>query len=108
MFSKFQAVWFTPSTAGEGFDSVGSIVQLCNYEFRQEKGESETEDLNRLTGEGRGGRAAVWVLSSFLQPCHFQAERKTGAAQNLLLWPELLKQDPNRSTKHLQSDCCCY
>lgn len=46
---------------------MGSNMQLCNYEFSQEKGESETEDLTRITGEGRGGRAAVWVLSSLLQ-----------------------------------------
>lgn len=26
-------------------------MQLCNYEFRQAKGESKPEDVNRLTGE---------------------------------------------------------
>lgn len=54
---------------------MGSNMQLCNYEFSQEKGESETEDLTRITGEGRGGRAAVWVLSSLLQPCHFHSRK---------------------------------
>lgn len=66
MTVSFKFLIYTKRCWG-GFWLHGQHSALCNHEFSQAKRESRAEDVNRLTGEGKGGRAAVWILSSLLQ-----------------------------------------
>lgn len=76
---------------------------LLYYECSQK----ETEFGRELGGQQREARAVMQVLSTHpaLHRCAIStAERQTVVSQNLLLCPALIKQKPNRSQKHLQSN----
>jgi len=68
-------------------------------------------EQSRLGGQQREARAVTQVHSAHAMLCRCAistAERQTVVSQNPLLCPALIKQNPNRSQKHLQSNWCCY
>lgn len=74
------------------------IARIQNGVGSEER-EAETEQLSGFLAPSCNGRGGCAIST---------AERQTVLSKNLLLCPALLKQNPNRATEHLQSDCCCY